>query len=570
MVFTTRPVLMGTHGAVASGHYLATVAGFKVLQKGGNAVDAGVAMGFTLTVLEPHANGIGGEAPIIVYSAGDKRVSVINGQGTAPKKATFQWFREQGINVIPGDGFLPATVPSAFDAWITALSRFGTLSLAETMEPAIKFAEEGFPMYQGLRNVITLHAKRFREEWPTTAKVFLPNCEVPEVGEVFRQTSLAETFKRLVAEEERAQHKGRTVALKAARDCFYNGEIAKRIVEFGAGNEVRDSSGKPHSALLSLEDFKGYETKVEEPVSFNYKGLTVHKCSPWSQGPVFLQQLSLLRGYDLRSLRHNSTVYIHLIVEAAKLAFADREKFYGDPDFGNVPVGKLLSEDYALERRKLIKPDKASVELRPGSDIHAQTGNIGDTTHLDAVDADGNMVAATPSGGWVQSSPVIEGLGFPLGTRGQMFNLDVGHPNGLQPGKRPRTTLTPSLVTRDRKPYMVFGTPGGDQQDQWTLQFFLNLVEFGMNLQEAIDAPTFHTAHFPSSFYPREASPGRLHVEGRIPEAVRKSLVEKGHDVVVDGDWAHGRVLAIAFNPETGVISAAASPRGETGYALSW
>jgi gamma-glutamyltranspeptidase/glutathione hydrolase len=311
---------------------------------------------------------------------------------------------------------------------------------------------------------------------------------------------------------------------------------------------------------------------LEKPVSVEYRGLRVHKCGPWSQGPVFLQQLRLLEKYDLRGLGHNSANYIHLLTEASKLAFADREKYYGDPLFTHVPVRMLLSRSYAAKRRKLINGKRASLRLRLGAITEVRMADRsefdGDTTHLDVADSEGNMVSVTPSGGWIWSSPVIEGLGFPLSTRGQMFSLDEAHPNCIAPRKRPRTTLSPTLVTLNRRPYMAFGTPGGDQQDQWTLQFFLNFVEFGMDLQSAIDAPTFHNAHFPSSFYPREAEPGRLYVEGRIPPPLRKELTRRGHRVVVEGDWANGRVTAVRFDRENGTIEAAASSRYQTAYAM--
>jgi len=578
LVFTTRPVIMGSHGVVASGHYLASAIGLRTMQRSGNAIDAGVAMGFALAVLEPHLNGIGGEVPILLWSRKERRPIAISGQGVAPRRATIDWFRSNGISLIPGDGFLPATVPGAFDSWVTALRLYGTLSLAEVLEPAIELAKKGFPMYKALHNSVSAHAERFRAQWPTTAEVFLPGGKPPQVGERFAQKAWAETFERVLDEEERASAKGREAALQAARDLFYKGEIARRIVVFSSSTEVLDASGKAHRGLLDLSDFAEYHARVEAPASYEYKGLTVHKCGPWSQGPVFLQQLSLLKGFDLRSLGHNSSRYVHVIVEAAKLAFADRERYYGDPEFTEVPLTRLLSDKYAEERRRLIDLETASLELRTG-ELGAGTsdgehkrpgGHVGDTTHLDAVDAEGNMISATPSGGWIPSSPLIEGLGFPLGTRGQMFSLKPGHPNCVQPGKRPRTTLTPSLVTREGKPWMVFGTPGGDQQDQWTLQFFLNVAEFGMGLQEAIDAPTFHSAHFPSSFYPRDAHPGRLHMEARIPASVREDLKSRGHAVVVNGEWSHGRVLAATFNEKTNVLSAAASPRGETAYAIGW
>jgi gamma-glutamyltranspeptidase/glutathione hydrolase len=408
-------------------------------------------------------------------------------------------------------------------------------------------------------------------EWPTTARVYLPNGRPPEIGQRLVQRDLAKTLRRLSQSEKRAGG-NRQEGLAAAREYFYSGPIAKQIVKFTSETRVRDATGTSHTGLIGIQDFSEFRTILERPVSIEYRGLRVHKCGPWSQGPVFLQQLRLLEKYDLRRLGHNSTDYIHLLTEASKLAFADREKYYGDPLFTRVPMRKLLSHSYATKRRKLINSRKASLHPRPGAINGGRvTGSSefhGDTTHLDVVDSKGNMVTVTPSGGWIWSSPVIEGLGFPLTTRGQMFSLDEAHPNCIAPHKRPRTTLSPTLVTLNRRPYMAFGTPGGDQQDQWTLQFFLNFVEFGMDLQSAIDAPTFHNAHFPSSFYPREAEPGRLYVEGRIPPSVRRELRRRGHRVVVEGDWVNGRVTAVRFDKDNGTIEAAASSRYQTAYAM--
>lgn len=576
MAFTTRPVLMGTRGMVTAGHYLAAAAGFRMFEKGGNAIDAGVAAGFAVNALEPQSNGIGGEAPILIYSARHQRVYAINGQGFAPKAATIDWFKSRGINLIPGDGFLSATVPGAFGAWLTALQHFGNLSLKEVLTPAIELTEEGFPMYAELHNAIGNLAGKFRDEWPSSARVYLPHNHPPTVGELFRNVDWANTFKGAINVEIKNRHRGRESAIESARDYFYRGEIAERIVKFTQRTKIRDVSGQENSGLLAADDFHVYQTKVETPVMLNYRGYDVYKCSAWCQGPVFLQQLAQLEGYDISSLDHNSADYIHTVVESAKLAFADREKYYGDPDFTAVPLNRLLSKAYAAARRQLISPKEASTHLRPGDSpaIPLESGEshpdvyTGDTTHLDAIDSEGNMMAATPSGGWIPSSPVIEGLGFPLGTRGQMFYLDVNHANALVPHKRPRTTLTPSLVMKDGKPFMVFGTPGGDCQDQWTLQFFLNFVDFGMGIQEAIDAPNFHTRHFPSSFYPHNAEPGSIVLEGRISESVRSELADRGHQISVAGDWSHGRVLGITFDSKTGVISAGASPRAQIAYAM--
>jgi gamma-glutamyltranspeptidase/glutathione hydrolase len=517
-------------------------------------------------------NGIGGETPIILHSAKEKRTSVVSGQGTAPKAATLEYFQKEHIDLIPGDGFLPATVPGSFDAWITLLTRFGTMNLQQVMQPALRLAQEGFPVYPTLRENIRRHSQRFLKEWPTTTRIFLPNDRIPDVGEVLRQEDLAKTLRSLV-DAEKSGGTDRISGLKAARDRFYRHEIARAIVEFSNKHPCMDATGRSHSSLIDMDDLAEYETNVEDTVKVDYAGLTVHKCGPWSQGPVFLQQLRLLEGYDLKPLGHNSPDYIHIVIEASKLAFADRERFYGDPLFADVPLERLLSKSYAGLRRKLIDVKKASLKMQPGdgSTLTPRKGRKsdgGDTTHLDTVDVEGNMVSATPSGGWIWGSPVIEGLGFALGTRAQMFSLEPNHPNCIKPRKRPRTTLSPTLITANDRPLLAFGTPGGDQQDQWTLQFFLNYVEFGMNLQAAIDAPTFHSSHFPSSFYPRDSHLGRLHLENRIsPETVRK-LRKRGHRIVLETGWSNGRVTAVHYDWQKRVMSSAASSRFQTAYAL--
>jgi len=582
--FTTRPVIMGTHGVVAAGHYLAAQAGLQMLELGGNAIDAGVAMGFALAALKPHMNGIGGEAPILIYSADKGRAFAVNGQGVAPREATIERFQEIGIALIPGDGFLPGVVPAAVDSYITALAVFGTMPLAEVMAPALELAGDGFPMYEGLRAATESSLPRWRERYPSSVETFAPGGRAPDVGEVFAQPHWAGALGLLVEAERKGARRGRTAGLRAARDVFYRGDIAREIVRFGRNTEVADASGKAHAALLTEEDFAGYSARVEAPIAVDYRGLTVHKCSTWCQGGVFLQQLNLLEGFDLAAIGHNTAEYIHTVIECAKLAFADRNAYYGDPEFVAVPLDRLLSKEYAEERRQLIDRNHASLADRPGGEMSPRprerplheggeaawpTMHGGDTTKCDAVDRFGNMISITPSGGWFMSSPAIPGLGFPLGTRGQMFELDPQHPNCLAPGKRPRTTLTPSLVTKDGRPWMVFGTPGGDCQDQWTLQFFLNYVDFGMDLQEAIDAPTFHSEHFRNSFYPRAEKPGHMAVEGRIPEDVRRELEARGHVISVCGDWVNGQVEGIRYDMETGLICGAASPRGAS-YAMGW
>ncbi len=596
--FTTRPVIMGTRGVVTSGHYLATAAGFRIMDQGGNAIDAAAAMCFCLNLLEPQSNGIGGEVPTLIYAAKARKVFAISGMGWSPKAFTIDWCREHGIDLIPGDGYLPACVPAVVDTWATAVAQFGTMSFSQLLQPAIELAEHGFPVYQRLHDHLRTNFGKFTELYPTTGAVYYANGHPPAVGEILRNPDFAAALKLMCRAEDAHRHTGRVAGLEAARDAFYTGPIAERLVTFIAETPVEDASGMAHTGLLSYDDMAAWHATVEEPITFQYKGLDVHKCPTWTQGPTFLQHLALLDGFDLKQLGHNSTDYLHVWLESAKLAFADREAYYGDPLFDQVPLDVLLSREYAAARRAVI--DKhASMVMRPGDvgygvpayvgvdvaadnrhalgvearavkDLGLGHAHVGDTTHLDAVDREGNMVAATPSGGWLGTSPVIKGLGFPLGTRGQMFYLNPERPNALAPHKRPRATLTPSLVTHQGDPFMVFGTPGGDSQEQWTLQFFLNYVIFGMNMQEALDAPTVHSVHFPSSFYPRPAYPGRLVAESRLAPEVIAALGRRGHEVVVTDAWGNGKVMGIRYDKARGVIIGGASPKGNSGYAIGW
>ncbi|HXX59878.1 MAG TPA: gamma-glutamyltransferase family protein [Candidatus Sulfotelmatobacter sp.] len=579
--FTTRPVVMGTHGMVAAGHYTAALLGFEVLERGGNAIDAGVAAVFALALVKPYECGMGGECPILIFrptAEADPNPVAVSGQGVAPRRATIDWFRDHGYDAIPGRGLLPATVPATFGALVTVLMRYGRLGLRETLGPVVELARAGYPLYPAMREVIAEQAPVFAAEWPTTGAVYLDDGTVPPIGTLVRPAAWAETFRAILDVESRRRRHGREAALQACLDHFYRGPVAQAVGAFVSRTAVADEEGRISGGLLEAQDLAAFQTTLEHPASFQYRGLDVYKCPPWSQGPVFLQQLALLQGLDLRSMGHNSAAYIHHVVEAAKLAFADRERYYGDPSFGDVPLEALLAPDYNTARRRLIDPDRASGVLRPGS-VAAASGaarrvaggpsrGAGDTTHIDAVDAAGNMFSATPSGGWFQSSPVVPELGFPLGTRAQQFNLQAGHPNALAPGKRPRTTLTPSLVLRDGAPHMVFGTEGGDNQDQWTLQFFLNVVEFGMDLQAAVDAPLVHSLHFPSSFYPHDAHPLEVVVEERLAGPVRDALSRAGHRVVVADDWSSGHVTAIRYTPGSGLLEGAASPRTMTAYAI--
>ncbi|BCX04236.1 MAG: gamma-glutamyltranspeptidase [Candidatus Roseilinea sp.] len=603
MSFTTRPVVRGRNYAVTSGHYLATAAGVRMLEMGGNAIDAAAAACFALNLLEPQSNGIGGEVPMLVYIAAEQRVYALSGQGWSPQAFTIAWCREHGIDLIPGDGYLPACTPAVVGTWALAVARWGRLSFSQILAPTIELAERGYPLYAGLRQSLIANAQKFTELYPTTGAVYLPNGRIPELGEPVRNPDYAAMLRRLCRAEDEARRTGRIAGIEAARNAFYEGEIAHRIVEFIRAHPVADASGQAHAGLLSDADLAEWHARVEAPVSIHYRGLDVYKCGPWTQGPVFLQQLALLEGYDLAAMGHNSPEYLHILIECAKLAFADREAYYGDPDFDAVPLDSLLSKSYAAQRRAQIG-DTASDAMQPGDlgfgvpdyattfdvaadnrrglqvpDAFAQSnaarpyrikhGHLGDTTHLDVIDGEGNMVAATPSGGWWGTSPVIAGLGFPLGTRGQMFYLNPNRPNALAPRKRPRATLTPTLVLKDGRPYMVFGTPGGDAQDQWTLQFFLNVVEFGMDLQQALDAPIVHSTHFPSSFYPRDAYPRAVEAENRIAPETLEALRRRGHLVNVSDAWSHGKCMGIRLNAH-GTLEAGVSPRGEIGYAMAW
>jgi gamma-glutamyltranspeptidase/glutathione hydrolase len=605
--FTTRPQLAGTFGMVASTHWLASAAGMAVLEKGGNAFDAAVATALVLQVVEPHLNGPGGEVPVIGFDAAAGEVFVLDGQGPAPAAATLAAFESLGLDLVPGTGLLAACVPAAFGTWMLLLERYGQLHLREVMEYAIGYARDGYPMLATASATIEAVAGTFRDHWPTSAEIYLAAGR-PAPGARFANPALAAFYSRVLAEAE-AAGASRDRQIEAARRTFYEGFVAEAIAAYLDRAEVMDVSGRPHRGLLAGQDLADWRAGVEAPVTFDYAGLTVCKTGPWGQGPVFLQQLALLSGFDLAGMGATSADLIHTVVECAKLAFADREAWYGDPRASDVPVDALLSPEYASARRRLIGAE-ASGELRPGSpgDVVARlpgyalagfSGSAasgaagarghdagageptagtaarvvpvpelgpGDTCHLDVADSFGNLVSATPSGGWLQSSPVIPGLGFCLGTRAQMFSLTPGFASTLAPGRRPRTTLSPSLALRDGEPYLSFGTPGGDQQDQWTLTFFLNHVLFGMNLQEAIDAPGFHTDHFPSSFYPRGSVPRSLSVEARAGEQVIAELRRRGHQVEVTPPWSLGRVSAVAR--DGGFLYAGANPRGMQGYAV--
>jgi gamma-glutamyltranspeptidase/glutathione hydrolase len=583
--FTTRPELRGDFGMVASTHWLASAVGMSVLERGGNAADAAVATGFVLQVIEPHLNGPGGEVPILLWDPADEQVRVIAGQGVTPAAATPERFADLGLELVPGTGPLAATVPGAVGAWLLLLRQWGTWRLRDVLEPAIGYAENGWPLLPSIARTIATVEQTFRADWPTSAATWLP---IPPAGSRMRSPVLAATWRRLLAEAEAATQ-DRDGQIEAARTAFYEGFVAEAI-DAHVRQPVRDSSGDVHVGLLTADDLAAWRCPVEAPTTLDYGDYTVCKTGPWGQGPVFLQQLALLSRFDLAEAGHLTPDYVHVVVEASKLAFADREAWYGDA--ADVPMLALLSDGYNDERASLIG-SAASLELRPGSPDGrapalraplagagagaAGTGEPtvsrdgvtrGDTCHLDVVDRNGLMISATPSGGWLQSSPTIESLGWCLGTRAQMTWLEPGLAATLRPRTRPRTTLSPSLALRNGRPYLAFGTPGGDQQDQWSLVFFLAHVHFGLDLQAAIDAPSFHSTHFPSSFWPRTAEPGGLVIEDRVAMGVIDELRRRGHQVSVSDGWSLGRVSAAGVEPGTGFLRAAANPRGAQGYAV--
>jgi len=592
-MFTTRPEIRGTFGVVASTHWIASSVGMAMLERGGNAFDAAVAIGFTLQIVEPHLCGPAGEVPIIFKTAGDDQPRVLCGQGVAPAAATIERMRELNLDMVPGSGLIAAVVPGSFDAWMTLLRDHGSLRLAEVMEPALHYAEAGHPLLAGVSRAIADVADAFRNEWPTSASVWLPNGQPPQPNQLFRQPVLAATWRRLLSA---AGEGTREQQIDRVRAAWSSGFVAEAVDRFCGTQELMDASGQRHKGLLTGDDMARWSASYEAPQSSRYRDWTFFKTGPWGQGPVLLQALSLLRGFDLAQLPEPE--FVHVVIEALKLAFADREAYYGDPAFTHVPLDVLLSDGYASERRKQIGYG-ASHELLPGGlpgfetqvlqslrmvrVAEGERGGLGvgeptmmhlkptlkpgDTVHFDVIDRHGNMVTATPSGGWPQSSPTIPELGFALNTRAQMFWLEPGLPGSLVPGKRPRTTLTPTLAIRDDGTQLICGTPGGDQQDQWQLIFLLRHIHHGLDLQQSIDAPLFHSVHFPASFYPREAMLGTAVVEESWGDKLIAELRRRGHKVKVAPQWSAGRLTA-ATRGNDGILRAAATPRLMQAYAV--
>jgi gamma-glutamyltranspeptidase/glutathione hydrolase len=579
--FTTRPELRGSFGMVSSTHWLASAAAMALLEAGGNAFDAAVAAGFTLQVVEPHLNGPGGDLPVIFAGPGQPP-TVLCGQGPAPAAATIEHFRGLGMSLIPGSGLLAAAVPGSTSAWLTLLRDHGTATLRQVLDAAISYALDGIPVLPQIAATIDRVADLFRAEWPSSAAAYLG------ARDWLRNPTWGATAQRLVTEAEAASS-DRDGQIEHALRSWQQGFVAEEIDAFVRA-PLWDSSGSRHPGVLTADDMAAWQPTYEPPTALDFRGLTVCKTGPWGQGPVLLQQLALLDGFDLRP---GTAEFVHTVVECAKLAFADREAWYGDA--AEVPIDSLLSNAYAGERRPLVGATADGAQ-RPGSPdgrvprlphipsvpagdtdeydpttsepTVSRTGETrGDTCHVCVADRFGNLVAATPSGGWLHSSPVIPALGFPLGTRVQMAWLEPGLANSLHPGRRPRTTLSPSLALRDGEPVLAFGTPGGDQQDQWQLGFLLNHVVGAMNLQEAIDAPAFHSTHFPSSFYPRESYPKQVVIEERVGTGVLDELRRRGHDVLASAPWSLGRMCAVARDAD-GHVRAAANPRGMQGYAI--
>lgn len=592
MRFTTRPDIRGTFGCVASTHWIASAAGMGILERGGNAFDAAVATALVLQVVEPHLNGPAGDLPAIVHLASGE-TKVLCAQGVAPKGATLAHYRSQfGAGLIPGSGLLATVVPGAFDGWMLMLRDHGSMELAEVMAPAIAYARDGHPLLPRAAATIAGIADFFRQEWPSSAATWLPGGTPPAPWSLFANPDLAATYQRIADE---ATGDTRESRIDAARRLWSQGFVADAICDYLKDACVMDVSGRRHAAVLSRQDLADWRAHWERPLSVTYHGWTVFKADSWSQAPVLLQALRILEHFDLAAMDPLGPDFVHTVIEAMKLAYADREAYYGDPRFCDVPMDTLLSQAYAAERAALIGP-AASMEQRPGRipglahladaaiarasrDFAAATGasageptmahlsdKRGDTVHLDVIDRWGNMVSATPSGGWLQSNPVIPGLGFPLNSRGQMFWLEDGQPLTLRPGARPRTTLTPSMAEKNGT-RIAFGTPGGDQQDQWQLVWFLRMVHHGLGLQEGIDAPLFHSLHFQGSFYPREARPGEMMAEPALGEATIEALRARGHKVIVADAWSIGRLTA-ARREANGMLTAAATPRLMQAYAV--
>jgi gamma-glutamyltranspeptidase / glutathione hydrolase len=573
---TYRPAITGSHFVAVSGHYLATMAAVRVLEMGGNAIDAGVAAGICINVVHPDMTNIGGVAPIILYSAKEDALFTISGLGTWPANASREYFVNECGGKIPG-GVHHCVMPAAIDSWLTALKRFGTLSFADVVAPAIALAEEGFAAYAFMCENIAVDAARIAQ-WPSNAAIFLPGGRPPGAGERFVQRDLGRLLRMLVEAEDGAKHRGREAAIQAARDRFYSGDIAERTAAFFA----------QEGGFLTLDDLKNFSVDVEEPVHINYRGYDVYSCRPWCQGPVAPQTLAILEGYDIASLGQNSADTLHLITEALKASFADRERYYGDPKFVDVPIDGLLNKEYAKVWRDRISLDHATPGMpEPGDPWPFQSGGVRatgtfaaprafhapvppDTSYICVVDEQGNAFSATPSDG-VTNTPIIPGLGFIVSGRGGQSWLDAGHPSAIAPGKRPRLTPGPGMIMKDGNVFAPYGTPGNDVQPQAMVQFVVDIVDFGMDVQAAVEAPRVATFSYPRSSHPHPYSPGLLNAEARIPSEVLAELERRGHTVEAWPEWEPraGSLCAILMDHARGMRTGGADPR-RLAYAIGW
>ncbi|MGI9291837.1 MAG: gamma-glutamyltransferase family protein [Gammaproteobacteria bacterium] len=575
---TSGPRLIGYRGAVASHHHQSALAAYDVLNLGGNAVDAGVAAVLVEGVVNPHMHGPAGECPILIAGP-DTEVTAVNGNTCAPAAATPEAYLERGFTDMPSSGLLAAGVPASLSALITALHRFGTLPFHVLVEPAAELARNGFAMHEGLRHQETVglnpNKQKFSDEWPSTAAIYLENGEPIAIGAPVHNHALANVYELLAGASR--SHASAPKGYDAVRQEFYHGSVATQI----------EQHCQRHDGLITAADLANFSTPLEHPLSTLVGEARIFKCSSWCQGPALLQTLQILKQTRLNTLEHNSTEYLHILAEATKLAYADREQYYADPQMVDVPLSDLLSNDYARLRASLIDPSVASPLMQPGDPVRGQAvldrsswlggANWGaGTVHVDVADRHGMIASFTPSGGWLEANAVIPELGFPLGNRLMTFYLTPEHhPNRLAPGKRPRTTISPSLVTRDSQPWIAFGSMGGDQQDQWMLQFFLNVVVFGMTLQQAIDAPKVSSEHFDGFFAPHDRFNRRLRVENQIDSNVIQQLSNRGHEIDLAPMWTEGYLNAVSRDPDTGALEAAVDPRGARGdvfpaTALAW
>lgn len=569
-----RPIARGARGAVSSGHMLSTFVGCDVLRRGGNAADAGVAVGLSLCVVEHDRTSFGGVAPIIYYDARSDRVTTIDGLGRWPKAVSLEYFdKNHGGRFSPG--ISTALTPLAMDGWLTALQRFGTWTFEAVVEQALAYAEDGFPVSEVLREDIIEYFDGF-QRWPTNAEVFSPGGRVPDVGDILIQPALANSIRRMI-EAERKAGGDREAGIQAVRDFFYRGDMGRELIAFS------ESQG----GLLSIEDMEEAVASVEESVSLAFGEYELHTCDAWTQGPAILQVLAILQGFDLEAMGHNSADYVHTITEAIKVAYADRDAYYGDPKFVSVPFEELLAPAYSAERRKLIDPRRARTEMAPPGKIVGAEPYFGrrpsylddaaageqsnpDTTIGAVIDRDGNIFCAAPSDPALRH-PIDAKLGFGISPRGTQSWLHPNHPSVLAPGKRPRLSTNPILVKRRGKPCMALCTPGGDVQQQTNLQVFLNIALFGMNPQQATEAPRFSTFSFPNSFYPHLMRLGEVAVESRLGEAVIEELASRGHTVKRWPAWSGnaGGACVIVRDPDGKVLHAGADPRRDA-YALAF